>query len=180
MNPELERRVTLSFWRSLKNGVCTSYRSDSEIFDDEHWSEVTSTLSLEGLLFKPTVRDYYLLKRRPIIHELFTNHSTKLSIYGSSNPLVEIEDEDARIFRFDHAGKQFETNIFWSIDESSTLSRILNDARNANYVTVSIELMCSDSFFDLSDPKLQEVDEYGELEVHQNEINIKRIELVFE
>ncbi|WP_293597129.1 MULTISPECIES: hypothetical protein, partial [unclassified Polynucleobacter] len=97
MNPEIEQRVSLSFWRNLKNGVCTSYRSDSEMIEDEHWSEITSALSIKGLLFKPTVRDYYLLKRRPIIHELFTNHITNLSIYGSSNPLVEIEDEDARI-----------------------------------------------------------------------------------
>ncbi len=180
MNPEIEQRVSLSFWRNLKNGVCTSYRSDSEMIEDEYWSEITSALSIKGLLFKPTVRDYYLLKRRPIIHELFTNHITNLNIYGSSNPLVEIEDEDARIFRFDHAGKQFETSIFWSIDDPLTLSRILGDVRSASFVTVTIHLVCSDSFFDLSDPKFAEKDEYGELEVHQHEINIKRIDSIFE
>jgi hypothetical protein len=36
------------------------------------------------------------------------------------------------------------------------------------------------SLFDLSNQKLEEVDEYGELEVHQHEINIKRIDLVFQ
>lgn len=180
MHPDLERTVWLSFWRSLKNGVCTSYRSDSVMVEDERWSEITSSLSIERLLFKPTVRDYYLLKRRPIIHELFTNHITNLCIYGSSNPLVEIEDEDSKIFRFDHAGKQFETSIIWSIDDPLTLSRILSDARNASFVTASIQLLCSDSFFDLSDSKFSETDEYGQLEVHQHEINIKRIDLIFE
>ncbi len=180
MNPELKRRVTLSFWRSLKNGVCTSYRSDATIVDGERWPEITSALSIRGLLYKPTRRDYYIFSKHPIIHKLFEGHLTNLSIYDSSNPFYEIEDEDSKILRFDHAGEKIHTEIFWSIDEPSILSRILNDARNANYVTVSIALMCSDSFFDLSDPKLQELDEYGELEVHQNEINIKRIELVFE
>ncbi|OZB47225.1 MAG: hypothetical protein B7X60_06635 [Polynucleobacter sp. 39-45-136] len=107
-------------------------------------------------------------------------HWSNLSIYGSSNPLVEIEDEDARIFRFDHAGKQFETSIFWSIDDPLTLSRILGDVRSASFVTVTIHLVCSDSFFDLSDPKFAEENEYGELEVHQHEINIRRIDLIFE
>ncbi|MBU3592032.1 hypothetical protein ICN11_08385 [Polynucleobacter sp. 78F-HAINBA] len=179
MNPETKNSVWLSFWRSLKGGVCTSYRSDAAIIDDEPWPEITSALSIEGLLFKPTVRDQYLLRRRPIINELFANHITNLRIYGSSNPILELEDEDSKIFRFDHAGKQFETGIIWSIDDPLTLSRILNDVRSANFVTASIELLCSDSFFDLSDPKFAETDEYEELEVHQHEINIKRIDLVF-
>ncbi|OYY59011.1 MAG: hypothetical protein B7Y05_07600 [Polynucleobacter sp. 24-46-87] len=150
------------------------------MFEDEHWSEITSALSIEGLLYKPTIRDYYLLRRRPIIHDLFLNHITNLRIHGSSNPLVEIEDEDSRIFRFDHAGKQFETSIFWSIDDPLTLSRILGDVRRASFVTVTIHLVCSDSFFDLSDLKFAEQNEYGELEIHQHEINIKRIDLIFE
>lgn len=180
MNPETKHSVWLSFWRSLKGGVCTSYRSETTIIEDERWSEITSALSIEGLLFKPTVRDYYLLRRRPIIHELFTRHITNLRIYGSSNPLLEIQDEDAKIFRFDHAGKQFETGIIWSIEDPLSLSRILSDVRSASFVTVSIQLLCSDSLFDLSNPKLEEVNEYGELEVHQHEINIKRIDLVFQ
>ncbi len=180
MNPETKHSVWLSFWRSLKGGICTSYRSDAAVTENEGWSEITSALSIEGLIFKPTVRDYYLLKRRPIIHKLFTNHTTNLRIYGSSNSIFEIEDEDSRIFRFDHAGKQFETSIIWSIDDSCTLSSILHDVRSANFVTASIELLCSDSFFDLSNPKFEEVDEYGQTEVHQHEINIKRIDLVFE
>ena len=180
MNPETKHSVWLSFWRSLKGGVCTSYRSETTIIEDERWSEITSALSIEVLLFKPTVRDYYLLRRRPIIHELFTRHTTNLRIYGSSNPLLEIQDEDAKIFRFDHAGKQFETGIIWSIEDPLSLSRILSDVRSASFVTVSIQLLCSDSLFDLSNPKLEEVNEYGELEVHQHEINIKRIDLVFQ
>lgn len=180
MNPETKHTVYLSFWRSLKGGVCTSYRSDAAIIENEGWPEITSALSIEGLMFKPTVRDYYLLRRRPIIHKLFTNHITNLRIYGSSNSIFEIEDEDSRIFRFDHAGKQFETSIIWSIDDSCTLSSILHDVRSANFVTASIELLCSDSFFDLSDPKFVEVDEEGQPEVHQHEINVRRIDLIFE
>lgn len=180
MNPEIERTVWLSFWRSLKGGVCTSYRSDAAIIENEGWPEITSALSIEGLIFKPTVRNYYLLRRRPIIHKLFTNHTTNLRIYGSSNSIFEIEDEDSRIFRFDHAGKQFETSIIWSIDDSHTLSSILHDVRNANFITASIQLLCSDSFFDLSDSKFAEVDEDGQPEVQQHEINIRRIDLIFE
>lgn len=179
LNQERKHTVWLSFWRSLKSGVCTSYRSDATDIEGECWPEITSALSIEGLLFKPTVRDYYLLKRRPIIHELFTNHLTNLRIYGSSNPPLEIEDENARIFRFDHAGKQFESSIIWAIDDPLTLSRILSDVRNTSFVSVSIELLCSDSFFDLSDPKFSETDEYGQFEVYQHEINIKRINLIF-
>jgi hypothetical protein len=179
VNPETKHSVWLSFWRSLKGGVCTSYRSDTAIIEDEPWPEITSALSIEGLMFKPTVRDHYLLRHRPIINELFANHITNLRIYGSSNPPLEIEDEDAKIFRFDHAGKQFESSIIWSIDDPLTLSRILSDARNTSFVSASIELICSDSFFDLSDPKFSETDEHGQFAVYQHEINIKRINLIF-
>lgn len=180
MNLETKRSVRLSFGKNLQGGVRTAYRSNTTPMENEHWPEITSALSIEGLLFTPSVRDQYILRRRPIIRELFTNHLTNLCINDSSNSIPEAEDEGSRIFCFDHVGKKFETSITWSIDDPLTFSRILHDVRNANFVTASIQILCSDSFFDLSDSKFAETDEYGELEIYQHKINIKRIDLIFQ